>query len=147
MRTKFTLIIYNFYYDIISWFYFQNLKKFTCSLWVWMTLLTLLLVAFSIFVNFYHKFPSLVKSFTAFVNKNIFRRTDGGSSGETGVNKLLIRFLDTLGTICALTGLILGISSLFIDQYDFTFEPQGVLNDVSYKEYNYQIYLVELNFS
>ena len=102
-----------------------------------MTLLTLLFVAFSIFVNFYHKFPSLVKSFTAFVNKNIFRRTDGDSSGETGVNKLLIRFLDTLGTICALTGLILGISSLFIDQYDFTFEPQGVLNDVSYKEYNY----------
>ena len=100
-----------------------------------MTLLTLLFVAFSIFVNFYHKFPSLVKSFTAFVNKNILRRTDGDSSGETGVNKLLIRFLDTLGTICALTGLILGISSLFIDQYDFTFEPQGVLNDVGYKEY------------
>ena len=102
-----------------------------------MTLLTLLFVAFSIFVNFYHKFPSLVKSFTAFVNKNILRRTDGDSSGETGVNKLLIRFLDTLGTICALTGLILGISSLFIDQYDFTFEPQGVLNDVGYKEYIY----------
>ena len=102
-----------------------------------MTLITVLFGAFSIFVNFYHKFPSIVKCFTAFVNKNIFRRTDGDSSGETGVNKLLIRFLDTLGTICALTGLILGISSLFIDQYDFTFEPQGVLNDVSYKEYIY----------
>ena len=131
------LITYNLDYDVILLFYFQNLKKLTCSLWVWMTLLTLLFVAFSIFVNFYHKFPSLVKSFTAFVNKNILRRTDGDSSGETGVNKLLIRFLDTLGTICALTGLILGISSLFIDQYDFTFEPQGVLNDVGYKEYIY----------
>ena len=37
---------------------------------------------------------------------------------EDGVNKKLIRFLDTLGSVSALTALILGLCSLFIDQYD-----------------------------
>ena len=95
-----------------------------------MTLLTILVTIFSVFVNFYHKFPSWIRSFFSFIKRNICRRLEGDSSGG-GVSKGLIRFLDTCGTLCALTGLILGISSLFIDQYDFTFEPQGTVKEVS----------------
>ena len=107
------------------------MKVITCHLWMWFTLVTILIAGFSVFVNFYHKFPSMMTSSFQFINKNICRRLDGDSSGETGVNKALIRFLDTSGTVCALTGLILGISAIFIDQIDFTFEPEGTIKDVS----------------
>ena len=103
----------------------------TCHLWTWLMLLTILLSAFNIFVNFYHKFPSVMKSIYDFLRRSICNRLEGDSSGG-GVSKGLIRFLDTFGTLCALTGLILGISSVFIDQYDFSFEPQGVIKEVSY---------------
>ena len=94
----------------------------------------IVMTAFSIFVNFYHKYPSLLKAAGNFMCKNICKKHEGGSSGG-GVNKGLIRFLDTLGTLCALTGLILGISSLFIEQYEFSFEPQGKIKEVIYTVY------------
>ena len=102
-----------------------------CHLWVWLMMLTILLSGYNIFVNFYHKFPSVMKSIYDFLRKSICNRLEGDSSGG-GVSKGLIRFLDTFGTLCALTGLILGITSLFIDQYDFSFEPQGVIKEASY---------------
>ena len=102
-----------------------------------MILVMILVTAFSIFVNSYHKVPFLLKAFFCFLKKNICRKYDGGTSGKGGVSKKAIRFLDTLGTICALTGLILGISSLFIDRYDFTFEPEGAIKDVSNEYYTF----------
>ena len=100
---------------------------------MWLTFLTVLIAGFSIFVNFYHKFTSLMQDSYHFICKNICVKLDGDSSGATGVNKGLIRFLDTSGTVCALTGLVLGISAIFIDQIDFTFEPLGTIKDVSTK--------------
>ena len=100
-----------------------------------MTLLMILIMALSVLfnlVNFCHRFPASLVSLSdkfSFVSKNICKRQEGGSSGG-GVSKGAIRFLDTLGTICALTGLILGISSLFIDRYEFTFEPEGQIKEV-----------------
>ena len=72
-----------------------------------------------------------MRSVYNFIRKNICIKLDGDSSEETGVSKGLIRFLDTSGTVFALTGLILGISGIFIDQIDFTFEPLGTIKDVS----------------
>ena len=115
-------------------FNLQEAKILACHLWLWMILIMILMTFFSIFVNCHHKFPSLCKSFTSFVSKNICKRYEGGSSGG-GVSKGIIRFFDTSGTISALTGLILGISSLFIDRFDFTFEPRGKIKEVSYKVY------------
>ena len=50
---------------------------------------------------------------------------------EDGVNKKTIRFFDTLGSILALVALVLGICSLFIDQYDLVFTPEGFLKDAA----------------
>ena len=50
--------------------------------------------------------------------------------GEPGVNKKLIRCLDTIATILGLVGLVLGLNSIFVDQYDMDFEPQGNLTKV-----------------
>ena len=75
-----------------------------------------------------------------FIRKNICKRLDGDSSGATGVSKGLIRFLDTSGTVCALTGLILGISAIFVDQIDFSFEPLGTIKDVSTYRASYVIF-------
>ena len=102
---------------------------------MWLTVVTIPVIGFSIFVNFYHKCPSFISSSFQFIRRNICVKLDGDSSGATGVNKGLIRFLDTSGTVCALTGLILGISAIFIDQIDFTFEPEGTVKDVSRDKY------------
>ncbi len=50
---------------------------------------------------------------------------------ENGVNKKTVRFLDTAGTLFALTGLVVGLCSLFLDQYDLDFEPDGFLKDAA----------------
>ena len=107
------------------------MKVITCHLWMWFTLVAFIILGFGITVNFYHKFPSMMRSWFQFIRRNICKRLDGDSSGETGVSKGLIRFLDTSGTVCALAGLVLGISAIFIDQIDFTFEPEGTIKDVS----------------
>ena len=107
------------------------MKLVAAQLWIWMTILYIFVTAFSVFVNFQHIFPSMMNSFYHFVRKNICRRVEGDSSGG-GVSKGVIRFLDTFGTLCALTGLILGMTAAFIDQFDLTFEPEGVIKTVSY---------------
>ena len=49
---------------------------------------------------------------------------------EPGVNKKVIRCLDTIATILGLVGLVLGLNSIFVDQYDMDFEPRGNLTQV-----------------
>ena len=49
---------------------------------------------------------------------------------EDGVNKKTVRFFDTLGTVSALIAFVLGLCSLFIDQYDLVLEPDGFAADV-----------------
>jgi len=46
---------------------------------------------------------------------------------EDGVNKKLVRIFDTLGSLFALVGLVIGLTSVFLDQYDLDFEPEGEL--------------------
>ena len=38
--------------------------------------------------------------------------------------------MDTLASIFMLIGLVIGISSIFIDQYDIIFDPQGAVKEV-----------------
>ena len=47
-----------------------------------------------------------------------------------GAYKKCVRVLDTLGSLTALSGLLLGIFSLLCDQYDLEFELEGELKDV-----------------
>ena len=49
---------------------------------------------------------------------------------ESGVNKKCVRFLDTMGSVSALIALVIGITSLFVDKYDLSFPPDGVLKEV-----------------
>ena len=46
------------------------------------------------------------------------------------MNKKCVRFLDTMGSVSALIALVIGITSLFVDKYDLSFLPDGVLKDV-----------------
>ena len=48
----------------------------------------------------------------------------------TGSYKKCIRLFDTLGSLCGLLGLVIGMTSLFCDQYDLEFEPTGELKSV-----------------
>jgi hypothetical protein len=38
----------------------------------------------------------------------------------------------------ALTGMVLGFTSLFIDQYDLHFSPEGIAKDVADVTFNFQ---------
>ena len=46
------------------------------------------------------------------------------------MNKKCVRFLDTTGSISALSALVIGITSLFADKYDLSFLPEGFLKDL-----------------
>ena len=48
-----------------------------------------------------------------------------------GIRKIL-RVLDTLASIFLLTGLVVGIASIFIEQYDVVFIPDGFAKDILY---------------
>jgi hypothetical protein len=71
----------------------------------------------------------LVDIFPVFTCCNSFGEFFVKNFRESGVNKKTVRFFDTLGSVSALTALILGLCSLFIDQYDITFEPEGIIED------------------
>ncbi|TRY80092.1 hypothetical protein TCAL_17091 [Tigriopus californicus] len=60
-----------------------------------------------------------------------FRRIVRLNCYEEGVNKKLIRVFDTSGSLSALVALVLGITSLFIDQYDLNFEPEGAAKELA----------------
>ena len=55
------------------------------------------------------------------------------------MSKKLLRFLDTLGSLSALVGLVLGLTSLFLDQYDLVLEPDGFAKEVSDAIDNFQV--------
>ena len=42
------------------------------------------------------------------------------------------------GSLMALTGMVLGFTSLFIDQYDLNFSPEGIAKDVADVTWNFQ---------
>ena len=85
--------------------------------WIWgLTLLAgFLYLSFGLFINFKYIISFLLRNFT---NHQEFR------------SRKLIRTLDTAGSIFLLVGMVLGISSIFIDQYDVVFTPDGALLDI-----------------
>ena len=48
-----------------------------------------------------------------------------------GAYKKVVRLFDTLGSFFGLIGLILGMFSVLMDQYDLEFEPEGELKDIT----------------
>ena len=56
----------------------------------------------------------------------------------------LFRLFDTIGSFLGLFGLIIGLCSVFVDQYDLDFEPQGQLKMMSeaFKDFQSGIRLV-----
>ena len=51
------------------------------------------------------------------------------NSDRMGSRKV-IRFMDTMATLLSLYSMIIGFASLFIDQYDIAFSPDGFVKDV-----------------
>ena len=70
------------------------------------------------------------------------------NSDRTGSRKV-IRLMDTTATIFMLVSMIIGFASLFIDQYDIDFDPDGFVKDVvdACKEFGDQInpVMIQLN--
>ncbi len=50
---------------------------------------------------------------------------------KTNVRKKILRFLDTSASILMLAGMILGFSSLFIDNFDILMDPEGFAKDIA----------------
>ena len=74
-----------------------------------------LYLSFGLFINFKYIISFLLRNFT--------------NHQEFGSRKL-IRTLDTAGSTFLLVGMVLGISSIFIDHYDVVFTPDGALLDI-----------------
>ena len=98
-----------------------NMQVTFSAVWLHLCVCTLVLALLNILINQWPWWDRLQSAFK-FVVKNC---------KEDGVSKKTIRFLDTLASLCALIGLILGIVSLFLDLYDVTFTPQGTLKKVT----------------
>ena len=64
-----------------------------------------------------------------------------------GAYKKFVRFFDTLGSFLTLIGLVLGLFSVFVDQYDLDFRPIGDLKDVvdHLKQFKEGMRLVQAN--
>ena len=49
---------------------------------------------------------------------------------ERAGGRKTIRILDTMASILTLIGMIIGLASLFVDQYDIEFDPDGFVKDI-----------------
>ncbi len=99
---------------------FANSAKIVASyFWIYLIAFLLLFALLETCIDLYPVY-TCCSSLWHFITKNI---------KESGVNKKTVRFFDTVGSVAALTALILGLCSLFIDQYDLYIEPEGVIEE------------------
>lgn len=91
--------------------------------YVWVYAIGIMIVLFLVEQSFIlGPYPEKITAFKKFVRQNWH---------EEGINKKVIRTFDTLGSVGALVALVLGITSLFVDQYDLHFEPEGAAKELA----------------
>lgn len=92
------------YTTMLGWFYLMSL----------LVVFGLLYILLGILMNFDH--------ISAFCRLNFNRDRSGG--------RKTIRILDTMASILTLIGLVIGMSSIFIDQFSIEIDPDGVAKEV-----------------
>lgn len=111
----------------------ETTKAVVLDIWLYFCCLSLLSTAMSLAASAWPWWRRASRV-AAFVRRNfcgIGAGAGGDDEGSTaGVNKKAVRFFDTLGSVCALVGLVLGLCSLFVDQYDLSFSPEGTVKQV-----------------
>ncbi|XP_040574191.1 uncharacterized protein [Lepeophtheirus salmonis] len=98
---------------------FEDARETTALLWPILMVLALLLFSIEMTRKYCHKDRAVGCWNFLLLNMK-----------EEGINKKIIRFFDTAGSLFALSGLIFGITSLFVDQYDLVFDPEGIVKDI-----------------
>ncbi|CAB4069316.1 unnamed protein product [Lepeophtheirus salmonis] len=98
---------------------FEDARETTALLWPILMVLALLLFSIEMARKYCHKDRAVGCWNFLLLNMK-----------EEGINKKIIRFFDTAGSLFALSGLIFGITSLFVDQYDLVFDPEGIVKDI-----------------